>query len=185
MLNKFSFKSANILINKEIIKPMQKDIYIYGFSLFYSTIITGFSILFIGFLFNTFTFGLIFIGYFAFPRFLVGGYHATSYCKCFFISNFIFILEIFIMQLVLKSHFIYTFLIFCNLFSYIYLFLVSIHSCVKNFFYILLSFEFLLCFFMMLSENHLTLSIIAMETTITVTILKILGEWSQKLMNKS
>lgn len=38
---------------------------------------------------------------------------------------------------------------------------------------------------MMLSENHLTLSIIAMETTITVTILKILGEWSQKLMNKS
>lgn len=176
MLKKLSLKSTNILIKKEIIKSTQKDIYIYGFSLFYSTIITGFSIIFIGFLFNTFTFGLIFIGYFVLPRFLVGGYHATSYCKCFIISNFIFILEIFIMQQVLKSYIIYTFLIFCNIFSYMYLFFVSKHSYIRKFFSILLFVEFLLCFFMMLSQNYLTLSIIAMETTIAVAILKMLSK---------
>jgi accessory gene regulator B len=90
MLNYLADRSAGILLRSGVIGIEEKEIYFYGFELFYSTCFTAFSILLIASLFNCPGFGIIFIMFFVPTRLYSGGYHAKSFGHCFFCSNFCF-----------------------------------------------------------------------------------------------
>ncbi len=146
MLQYISEKSTNLLIRHRIIETEQKEVYLYGFQLFYSTFITAFVIIMTSLLFKTVLSGFIFIGYFAIPRFYVGGYHAPTYGKCFLFTNTLFLCELLLTQLIIIHKTFYLTLFLCYLFSVIYLFVVpvrKINSSLKRQFFLLLSFEIL------------------------------------------
>ena len=186
MLQYISEKSTNLLIRHRIIETEQKEVYLYGFQLFYSTFITAFVIIMTSLLFKTVLSGFIFIGYFAIPRFYVGGYHAPTYGKCFLFTNTLFLCELLLTQLIIihKTFYLTLFFmlfIFCNIFICC--------TCQKNKFlfkktvFLLLSFEILLYVMMSLLPISTTYSMIAMESTISTVILILISKIKRREHN--
>lgn len=85
MLYKMSVKLAKKLVEHS--EDKKEDIYIYGLELIISTIIGLSSILLMSYMLSELKSGLIFIIMFVPLRLFTGGYHATTYGKCFVISN--------------------------------------------------------------------------------------------------
>lgn len=186
MLQYISEKSTNLLIRHRIIETEQKEVYLYGFQLFYSTFITAFVIIMTSLLFKTVLSAFIFIGYFAIPRFYVGGYHAPTYGKCFLFTNTLFLCELLLTQLIIIHKTFYLTLFLCYLFSVIYLFVVpvrKINSSLKRQFFLLLSFEILLYVMMSLLPISTTYSMIAMESTISTVILILISKIKRREHN--
>lgn len=176
MINYISAKSASILLRHRLIENTELNIYVYGFSLFYSTLITASVILFISLLFYTLLHGIIFICFFAIPRFFLGGYHASSFGKCFLISNLVFLL------LSISSFFanfrpFYVTILFFYLISLLFIYCIVQKTIAKDIYQKvlkLLIFEHIICISMILLTLS-TYSLIAMEATITMFLFIIIG----------
>lgn len=96
MLKYLSNQSA-LLLTRKLTRPhADNSIYIYGFSLLYSSLFIIMSVLFISSLISHIQYGLCFFLIFIPLRTHTGGYHSESYSGCFVVSNFCFILAYFI-----------------------------------------------------------------------------------------
>lgn len=94
MLNKVTSKLAKRLV--EYSSTEKEEIYIYGLEIIISTSGCLLSIILLSCLLSGFTSGLVFISVFVPLRLFTGGYHATTYSKCFVISNLIYLLTFFV-----------------------------------------------------------------------------------------
>lgn len=86
--------STNLFISKNIISNEQSDIYIYGFEILYSTLFSMSGIMLLAIIFASWTNGIIFLLYFMPIRIFAGGYHASTYGKCFVLTNAVFLITI-------------------------------------------------------------------------------------------
>lgn len=94
MLNKMSCILAKKLI--KFSQPEKEAIYVYGLELIISTVIGLVSILLISALLSDVRSGIVFIFTFVPLRLFSGGYHAMTYRKCFIISNFSYLVILFL-----------------------------------------------------------------------------------------
>jgi len=86
------------LIYRNIIDKSQKNIYIYGFQLFLSTLCSVSAILGVAFLSGNFIEGVVFLTIFMSLRMTANGYHAKNYLGCFILSNSLFVFYLFLLS---------------------------------------------------------------------------------------
>lgn len=171
MLNYLASRSTLLLLNRGLIKNDQKDVYVYGFSLFYSTFFTAAMILLQAALLQNVLIGIIFICFFALPRFFVGGYHASSYAKCFVISNLLFFLTFLLscMSNYLIINVIKTLFYILSL-TYLYMYSKKKPS-IKKTFQKLLSLECIICVLLLIIPiSSVYISVAMISTTIVVLL---------------
>lgn len=89
MLRKIADYSTQILIKQGMILEKDRNIYLYGFELFWSTSSCIISIIIAGCIMGYIQQAIIFIMCFFPIRIFAGGYHAKSYRNCFLLTNFI------------------------------------------------------------------------------------------------
>lgn len=82
MLQKISDRLTDILLEKNIIKNENREIYVYGLLAMFSTVINFFLILFIGIIVDLTIETLIYLFGFALLRSYCGGYHAKTQLSC-------------------------------------------------------------------------------------------------------
>ena len=87
MLRVLAERCTDVLINHETIQKGKKNIYIYGFELFWSTTFCVLSILALSILLGYFKLAVTFLLFFMPVRVAAGGYHAKSYGRCFILTN--------------------------------------------------------------------------------------------------
>lgn len=87
----FARKITSRLIQDNIITPKMSAIYQYGFELFFSTVFTSVSILIVSCIMDSLYMGLLYFAITIPLRITAGGYHASTYRKCFLISNLLYI----------------------------------------------------------------------------------------------
>lgn len=114
MLYKTSNFLTNYFIKNNIISPNNKELYIYGFQLILSTLSSMLTILLTATFINI-SYGILFLLFFIPIRFYAGGYHASSYLKCFIYTNSLFIITLALSLIV----YIY------GLLPYYYLFIIA------------------------------------------------------------
>ena len=73
------------------LEPSKKAIYEYGIQLSLSTLASMCSIVLLGLLFKNPASAFIFLGVFFFLRLFSGGYHATTYARCFLLTNSVYL----------------------------------------------------------------------------------------------
>lgn len=71
-----------------------RHIYIYGSKLFFSTSLGIISILLISYLIGSIASGILFVLIFVSIRLFVGGFHAKTYGRCFWLSNSVFLITL-------------------------------------------------------------------------------------------
>ena len=86
MLQSVTASITEIFLKKNIVQENDKEVFKYGFELMLVTFITVISIIGIAVVFKCFLEVIIFIGFFAVLRRNAGGWHASTYIKCFFMS---------------------------------------------------------------------------------------------------
>ena len=91
MLNRCAVYLTNQLEKSIILSDDDKEIYIYGFEITLSTLISILSTIFISLLFNNIQYSAFFLLFFYSIRLFCGGYHAKSYLRCFLLTNLVFI----------------------------------------------------------------------------------------------
>ncbi|WP_442872277.1 accessory gene regulator B family protein [Anaerocolumna sp. AGMB13020] len=97
MLDFISNKSTCLLMRKNSIEEEDKELYMYGFYIIYSTLFIILSITAIScFIFNDIIYSFLYIIVFIPVRAFAGGYHSNSYFGCFSISNVLFIIATFL-----------------------------------------------------------------------------------------
>lgn len=89
MLRKIADYSTQILIKQGMILEKDRNIYLYGFELFWSTSSCIIFIIIAGYIMGYIQQAIIFIMCFFPIRTFAGGYHAKSYRNCFLLTNFI------------------------------------------------------------------------------------------------
>lgn len=82
MANRVAVKIADFLCINDIIRHEEKDIYIYGFEIFFSNLINFTIVMVLGLLLNQFFHAMLFYVVFVVTRSYSGGYHASTYLKC-------------------------------------------------------------------------------------------------------
>ncbi len=87
-------KTTDCLEKQGLIEPDQSEVYVYGMTLLISSAATLFATLLIGLTFHMLPDVLVFLLFFVPVRIFSGGYHASSYLRCFL--TFMFILGSFI-----------------------------------------------------------------------------------------
>ena len=102
MLNKYAIHLTNKLCKSISLTNDEKEKYVYGFEITISTLIAMLSIAFISVLFDNILYSVLFIIFFYSIRLFCGGYHASSYLKCFILTNSIFVSTILLSKLVIK-----------------------------------------------------------------------------------
>lgn len=189
MLKNISERCTESLISYNIIPYSKRNIYVYGFELFWSTAFRLSSILFLSFIFNYFLLAVTFILFFFPIRIPAGGYHAKNYRNCFYLTNFIALGCIFISRRlwVWKSEQVQYVLLFIMILSYIYIWgnapVISAHYPVKKeqiirnkrYTRILIVIEIIVLFVVTKSCNYCELYT-AIITTFVVTIMMILSK---------
>ena len=105
MITSLAQHIAVFLLKNEIIDSENLDIYIYGFEIIISSVISILTGLIFGITFSQLLECTFFLIVFILMRSYCGGYHANTYLKC----NLIFAANIFIIMLFLKFNFIYPF----------------------------------------------------------------------------
>lgn len=99
MLNKISNHLATKLLEKVDDVKYDKSVYVYGFELTISTMAGLASILLSSVILSNLMSGVIFIAFFVPLRLYTGGYHASTYAKCFIVSNLTYILLLILKEL--------------------------------------------------------------------------------------
>lgn len=128
MLNKVSVQLSKFLLYKIKGDKQEEDIYTYGFELIISTIGFFVSIVTISTILSDFVSGLVFLVTFVPLRLFTGGYHATTYSRCFILSNLTYLLVLSIKNL-LWEYVVYPYW-YCLLFvTYIF---IIVKAPIKN-----------------------------------------------------
>lgn len=115
------------LINRNIIKEEDKEIYSYGFNQILFIMLNFITILIIGILFNMLFETIIFIITYIPIRIYAGGYHARTQTKCYILSVFMLISALYIIKLQLISN-ILTIILLSVISSIIILYLAPIED---------------------------------------------------------
>lgn len=89
MLQFLAKKCTDILLDQGAIQIERKAVYVYGFELFWSTALCAVSIMVLGALFSRAGLSAAFLLFFMPVRTVAGGYHASSYGRCFVLTNLI------------------------------------------------------------------------------------------------
>lgn len=94
MNHKLSVLICDKLLKYKIIAEELVDVYIYGFELIFSFLISTLSIIAIGLIINQISPTLIFLTFFILIRRYTGGFHANTYLKCqiYTISLYLFVI---------------------------------------------------------------------------------------------
>ncbi len=87
MLRLIAEECTNLLLKHEAIQEKQKAIYVYGFELIWSLILSSGSIIILGAVFGYLPLAVTFLFYFIPIRIPAGGFHAGSYRDCFLSTN--------------------------------------------------------------------------------------------------
>ncbi len=87
MLHNTAKKITNYMVNRQIITEDTFEIYQYGFEIIISTLLTSLSIMIVASLADSFQTGILFFLISIPLKVTAGGYHASTYFKCFIISN--------------------------------------------------------------------------------------------------
>lgn len=101
MLHKLSVRWAKKLA--ECSGNNREEIYIYGIEIIISTAVGFMSILLLSGLLSCWTSGFIFISAFVPLRLFTGGYHASSYTRCFILSNISYLLVLLVCNITWKD----------------------------------------------------------------------------------
>ena len=123
MLNKCATYLTNKLNNNINFSNEEKDIYVYGFELLLSTLLSTISIFAISLAYKNIFFFLFFILFFYSLRLFCGGFHAKTYLQCFILTNLIFVSTIVLSKVVMLINLknimpLLVFLGFCVIFYY-------------------------------------------------------------------
>lgn len=123
MLYNYALKMTNILSHYTAITNNDKNIYVYGFELLFSTLLSMFSILVISLTCKNIFFFVFFMLFFYSLRLFCGGYHAKTYLRCFILTNLIFVSTIVLSKVVILLNLknimpLLVFLGFCVIFYY-------------------------------------------------------------------
>lgn len=89
MLRLISIKCTCILIKNEPSLIEKKNIYIYGFELFWSSIICILSVILLGYVLRLKVLAFLFLLFFMPIRTVAGGAHCNSFLKCYLLTNII------------------------------------------------------------------------------------------------
>jgi len=100
MLYKVSERLTDRLITKGVITQENKDIYIYGFQLSISFLLSTISIILIGLLIGRLSETALFLIIYILLRSYSGGYHANSYIACFAITIGVYFSVILLSELI-------------------------------------------------------------------------------------
>ena len=92
MINRISKQLTQKMLATNIIAPTASEIYQYGLELMFSTILTSLSILAVACLMDSLWAGLLYFAVSMPLRVTAGGYHASTYFRCFLVSNMVYIL---------------------------------------------------------------------------------------------
>lgn len=107
MITSIAQSIASYLIRNKIIESEKLDIYIYGFEIMISTIVSILVGLVLGIVFSQLTETIVFLLIFVLLRSYCGGYHTDTYLKC----NIVFAVNITAVMLILKFVSSYPFVI--------------------------------------------------------------------------
>lgn len=105
MLKNISIFSTNFLIQKKPLLAQKRNIYTYGFEIIYSTLFCTLSILLLGTIQDRLLQTFIFLSVFSVGRVLAGGYHASTYKKCYLLTLATFLAAQLLMDILIKHHF--------------------------------------------------------------------------------
>lgn len=86
------------LIQKNVIDEKKKNIFIYGFQLFFSTASSIISMLIISFATGNFVYGIIYLFVFMSLRITANGYHANTFGGCFIVTNSVFLIYLLLIE---------------------------------------------------------------------------------------
>lgn len=95
MIKSLSYKFTNLLVNNEIIKKEDFEIYRYGFETLIYFIVNISVALFIGIIFDRFIHTIVFLSCYCTLRQFTGGYHARNYTECTLTFVMIYLITIF------------------------------------------------------------------------------------------
>lgn len=98
MLDKIAERFTIKLIKENAIEAGRKDIYEYGFKLFFSTSSSLIMILFISVLTKNTVNGIFYLSVFMSLRITANGYHADTFLGCFIMTNTFFLIYILSMR---------------------------------------------------------------------------------------
>lgn len=129
MLQKTSMHLANQLVFNKIISENELEIYQYGFEILFSSLITAISICLSASIFDKLSVAILYLAITIPLRTTAGGYHATSYLRCFIFSNLYFLFILFVYQLVLQFTFFPLIWISILFFSYTF---ILLNAPIKN-----------------------------------------------------
>lgn len=101
MLNKNANRLVNLLEKYYPLPDEERPIYVYGFELLISTLSSMFSIISVSLLINKPVSSLFFFLFFFTLRLFCGGYHASTYLKCFITTNLVFISTIILTEIII------------------------------------------------------------------------------------
>lgn len=99
MLENYIEKITSILIERQIVKPEDKEIIIYGLNTGIELIFNIITTIILGLLFDLVIESLIFLLSFSYIRIYAGGYHCQKAISCYFFSTAIVILMLFILKI--------------------------------------------------------------------------------------
>lgn len=108
MLTAIATKLSDSVIRQCRLAPERKNIYIYGSELLISTGLGMLSVLLLSFLLGNPLAGVIFLLIFISLRLFAGGFHASTYLKCFVLSNTVFIVTFWLASALLRITHIFT-----------------------------------------------------------------------------
>lgn len=124
MLHQISEKCTRVLIHNHIISSEEIELYTYGFEQVISTSLILVSIFIISALMHNIWFGLLFTICFSPLRVFIGGFHCETYAKCFFFSNGVFLVSVFLTKVLMLLPAAFTLfiniviLLLCNILVY-------------------------------------------------------------------
>ena len=102
MLRIVAEKCTQVLIDHKTIEPDSRNIYIYGFELFWWPTFCILSILMLSVIFGYLRLAATFLFFFIPIRIPAGGYHAKSYGRCFILTNSVAIICVAVSALLWK-----------------------------------------------------------------------------------
>lgn len=91
MLNKCACYCVKKLEKYYPIESDDKDVFVYGFEILFSTLFSLSSVTILSLLLGHIGYALFFLLFFFSLRLFCGGYHASTYAKCFIITNLTFL----------------------------------------------------------------------------------------------
>lgn len=102
MLNKCADFCVELLEKHYPVADDDRPVYVYGFELLFSTLFSLSTVTVISLLFGHAAYALFFVLFFFLLRLFCGGYHASTYVKCFIITNLTFLSTIVYTEIVLR-----------------------------------------------------------------------------------